>query len=471
MQEIRILTNINTNSHYTFEGKSFEAGNPIVAVQSNFIVYWQLYKTTPNANADDVNIAIWEKARTYSGCNAKLTCDDSWATRIIATLNLSGDISKGDEFPENIVCNVSGVMASEISATGEITIYNNEGAIESLYYHSYVVSENTVSFHVGQGVYAKHNHVDKESCFITQSSLFSAYADSALSSPADGLFVFKVFANSNKLQKLKDQNDSGIIPVVGMEILPYIVTETGINVFPAFLFDGFTLATTLGHVGVAAELGEEVKDSIFDEVNSLVSQGFTVQIYNDTTNSWEEYYENYIYSAANTKYRFRLKVSTSDSWVEVPIIMTGSESYIDVTEVDPDGNITLETSQVPVAITIDGINYDFGNCPVVMEEKKCKFLASYFLAKANEATFSPPWRVWLSAKDGKPGDPGKSNYVFCLCQSTPPALFDGLIWVVGGTHAPKYISVSGGLNIKVSEPEEDEKVPDGTIVIDLVQNN
>lgn len=466
MQEIKILTNINTNAHYTSEGKSFESGNPIITAQSNFVLYWQLYETTPNADEIDVNVTEWKKAKAYTGCNAKLTCDDSWATKVAVTLSGENGISAGSEFPENINCIIAGNAApEEISGNGEITLYNDEGSNETLYYDSFHADGSSVHFHVGTGIKAKYDHNNNEQCYVTQSVLFSAYSDTELSSPANGLFVFHVYADSNKLKMLKDRNDSGIISVVGLELLPYITNNGIIDIFPAFLFDRLQLKVTLGQVGISAEIGEEIKNSIYDEVNTLIAQGFSVQIYSKATASWGDYYEGFVYSSDNTKYRFKLNAAISDTWVEVPIITGDVNSYIDVTEIDSEGFVALEADQMPVAVTIDNITYDLGNCSIRHEEGKIKFLAAYFLAKANKESFSGSWRVWLTAKDGKPGDPGKTNYVFCLCQSEPPTLFDGLIWVKGGTNSPQYVSTSGGLNILTSDLGDYSNVSSGTIII------
>ena len=57
------------------------------------------------------------------------------------------------------------------------------------------------------------------------------------------------------------------------------------------------------------------------------------------------------------------------------------------------------------------------------------------------------------------------NCIMCLCTTAPPGLFDGLIWVQGGTAVPQYISAPGGIKVLTKVPEDHSVLTNGTILL------
>ena len=57
------------------------------------------------------------------------------------------------------------------------------------------------------------------------------------------------------------------------------------------------------------------------------------------------------------------------------------------------------------------------------------------------------------------------NCIMCLCTTAPPGLFDGLIWVQGGTAVPQYISAPGGIKVLTEIPEDHSALTNGTILL------
>ena len=89
-------------------------------------------------------------------------------------------------------------------------------------------------------------------------------------------------------------------------------------------------------------------------------------------------------------------------------------------------------------------------------------LALAFLGKWDGSNWI--WGKGIDCK-GPQGNPGKTNYIFCLCLQSPPSLFDGLIWVKGGSKEPHYIAASGGINVLTTLPDSLTDIATGTIII------
>lgn len=263
MQFISIYTNVKTGEHYSAEGKSYANGTPEIYVNSEFLLYWQLYAATPDADSDSVNVANWQKTDRFSGCVAKLTCDDDWIHKISGKLFLASDIEAGEEFPETITIEISNASTLDIAKEGELTLYNSQGVYESIAYTSRSISGNDVTLEIGSGVIAQHSHTSGQDVTVSQEVLFQALSDPELSDPENGLFVFSVIVNSAKLQKLVDVNNTGTIPIKAIELLPYLTDENNnIIQYPAFQYERASLKITMGEVGGTAQAGSALKDRI-----------------------------------------------------------------------------------------------------------------------------------------------------------------------------------------------------------------
>lgn len=73
--------------------------------------------------------------------------------------------------------------------------------------------------------------------------------------------------------------------------------------------------------------------------------------------------------------------------------------------------------------------------------------------------------VPFKGEKGDKGDAGTNTYVLCLCQQSPESLFDGMIWVKGGTDTPKYITAVGGVDVLTEEPADVSSLANGTFII------
>lgn len=74
---------------------------------------------------------------------------------------------------------------------------------------------------------------------------------------------------------------------------------------------------------------------------------------------------------------------------------------------------------------------------------------------------------WLASLKGQSSQPTIQNNVgaiACLCTQQPQPIFDGMLWVYGGTSQPRYYSVVGGLYC-IAQNEAGASLPNGTILI------
>ena len=66
---------------------------------------------------------------------------------------------------------------------------------------------------------------------------------------------------------------------------------------------------------------------------------------------------------------------------------------------------------------------------------------------------------------GDKGDAGTQNVIVCLCTQSPASLFDGMIWVKGGTTMPAYYAAFGGVTVLTETPSSVTNQNNGTIII------
>ena len=66
---------------------------------------------------------------------------------------------------------------------------------------------------------------------------------------------------------------------------------------------------------------------------------------------------------------------------------------------------------------------------------------------------------------GDPGQNGTNTVVVCLCTQSPASLFDGMIWVKGGTSTAQYYTAVGGITVLTAMPSDVSSQNNGTIVI------
>lgn len=95
--------------------------------------------------------------------------------------------------------------------------------------------------------------------------------------------------------------------------------------------------------------------------------------------------------------------------------------------------------------------------------------SAYEVALANG--FSGTEAQWLASLKGAKGDTGaqgpqgeKGDIAICLCTDVPQSLYDGMIWIRGGTSTPQFFRAVTGVNV-IAEADASGTLADGTIII------
>lgn len=273
MQEIHILTNTLSGEHYDQTGKSYRKGTPEIYINSRFIVYWQLYSSTPGANLESVNVSAWVKSEKFAGCVAKFTCDNDWIKNVSGKLSGSG-IAADSQFPASVTISVPFAEKEDIAPSGQLTFYSDNGKYESVLYTAREIQENAVIFTLdNEGTKAKNGYTSGDIVNITQEVLFQSFCDTDLSDPDNGLFVFEVIASSGKLHRLANTTTSGSVAVKGIELLPYIIAaDNTILQYPSFIFTKAALLTTIAEAGTPAQPGDVLKYEIAAEIKKQIAE-------------------------------------------------------------------------------------------------------------------------------------------------------------------------------------------------------
>ncbi|MBQ7404236.1 MAG: hypothetical protein IJW05_12460 [Lentisphaeria bacterium] len=270
MNRIVIRTNTVTNRNFDEFGNFFSLGNPRISVNSTFQVEWYLYTATPDANEESLDVSSWTTDASFSGYSAVLTCDSDWVHRVSGTL-VSGSISAGGTFPEQLTVNIANAKSQNISPSGKFSIYNSNGMFQTVIYTGMEILSDgkSVLLTLGSGVKADYAFNDGDSVTVSQEVYFESVNSAELSDPANGKFVFNVTARSRKLQAVVDTAGSGSIAIQGIELLPFLIDEeNNYTQAPAYLLDSAVLVSTIGDpIGDA-----DVSDPLKSEIGAIVDE-------------------------------------------------------------------------------------------------------------------------------------------------------------------------------------------------------
>ena len=204
------------------------------------------------------------------------------------------------------------------------------------------------------------------------------------------------------------------------------------------------------------------------------------------------------------------------------LVAETGQGTAEITEVS-DNIATLAGTNVPVGVrTNSGAYYPIEKGSIIIDllNSQIKLDVSPYLAYDNAASFAGPWTVYYAA--GSKGDKGNNALSFqigtvttlaagtpatatatvsaggvvtlnlgipkgadgatggaasggggavviCLCTQSPESLFDGMIWVKGGTATAKYYTAVGGVTVLTEMPSDIAGQNNGTIVITEAQ--
>lgn len=315
MADIYLNTNTTLRETYDKDGNLMKDYNPLFPYKSQFRVYWQLFTETPGADSDGKDMSAWTKA-DYTGCGALLTCDSNYVHRMTAKLGAA--ITSGSTITSITISNIGDV--SLVPSTGYITLVNENAAIKEFYYSEVSISGTTAVCTIGEWE-ADANYAANSTAKISEEPYFSAAYNASLSNPETGLFVFDCHVMSRKLATIADAASSRFIDTEGVEILPFKVSGNTYEELPSFLCDTATVSINMGEAGISPEISGSVDNAILAEIQTMLAEGTSVELYNSSTSEWVPYSSVTTITTIYTKYRWWLTAAGSNSpKTELPLL-------------------------------------------------------------------------------------------------------------------------------------------------------
>lgn len=317
----KLFLDTTTKTFYNALGEDLPSNMPRMAYKNTEKITIQCVTAASEIGTGIADPESWPKDTQFAipGVTARLSADNNFKRIISGKLNTS--ISTGS-MPEEVACNFSGTTLYQVPATGTIRIFDSYGEYENFAYSSRRLEENILYFTLASGQSAAKEYASGSVIDTPESLYMTCTMNQEESRPGDGLFVFDAYAYSEKLRAKADETDAQFVSdVKGLEFLPFVVQQDStVLLLDSYICETFTISLTMADPNTNPALPDQETDSIAAMVNSLLSYGFEVQIYNSETGEWADYDESISYTQLNTKYRFRLKSSgESANWVEVPI--------------------------------------------------------------------------------------------------------------------------------------------------------
>lgn len=266
MRTIVIRTNTITRENYDKDGDSFENLMPEISYRSSVRIMWYLYTQTPNANELGVDIEDWTADTSYTGCSALLSCDNDWVRKLEG--KLVGSITSGTAI-YSVTVTLASASNSTIPAEGTVTLVNSFGESEEYIYSARTISGTSVTYTVDAT--PTKSFADGDTVRVSQEMLFQAAMNAEASTPASGIFVFDVSANSEKLSKLAENSQGRTIANIGLELLPFYTESNIVHELPAFLLETLGLTITIGDAHASPQITTEIANTIA----ALVAQGIS----------------------------------------------------------------------------------------------------------------------------------------------------------------------------------------------------
>lgn len=304
---------------YDERGDMFRSNQPSMAFQTQDELRIIAVTGSPEAETESINPAIdWPRDTQWSGMAARIAVDNDTIHRIKGSL--AEPVTDGAN--SRITATIANASQATIPGDGKLTIYAADSTSEIISYSSREINGTSVVFTLVEGEEIRKSYPAGSVMDCPQSPYCSAMMNPDKSNPLAGEFAFDLVVDSRRLREEMLYTSKDRLPVKGLELLFYRETETATVPVRAFLLSTFSITGLLNDVNAGADLPEsEAENRLYLMVNTMLSAGFDVELYNSATGSWEAYSDSAIYSTSYTKYRFRL-ASAGDSgvWATVPLI-------------------------------------------------------------------------------------------------------------------------------------------------------
>lgn len=304
---------------YDERGDMFRSNQPSMAFQTQDELRIIAVTGTPEAETENIDPAVdWPRDTQWSGMAARIAVDNDTIHRIKGSL--AEPVTAGAN--ASITATIANASQATIPGDGKLTIYAADSSSEIISYASREINGTSVVFTLVEGEEIRKSYPAGSVMDCPQSPYCSALMNPDKSNPLAGEFAFDLVVDSRRLREEMLYTSKDRLPVKGLELLFYRETETATVPVRAFLLSTFSITGLLNDVNAGADLPDsEAENRLYLMVNTMLSAGFDVELYNSATGNWEAYSDSAIYSTSYTKYRFRLaSAGDSGAWATVPLI-------------------------------------------------------------------------------------------------------------------------------------------------------
>lgn len=241
--------------------------------------------------------------------SALLSIDNNFTRHIKGSL--AEDLPAGDV--NSIKLNISNATRGKIPANGAVRLFNNAGDIESIEYTSRNISGNTVEFICANNSTLKSSYAKNANADCPESLYAQAALNTQESDLSEGIFVFDLTVDSEKLREKADYADIEYISdVKGMELLIFGVAENDkIVTYNSFLCDTVSIPVPMADPNPNPQMPDTYTDNVAAIAGALLSRGLDVESRNNNGNS---------------EVRIKLASTGNDAWsdwVELDVTVSG----------------------------------------------------------------------------------------------------------------------------------------------------
>lgn len=281
---MELYLNTTTGEWFDAAGNPFANNTPQIAYkQHEFVMIW-MKESTPDAGELGVNPREWPVSSYsyYADLGALLTVDNDYTHKLQGVTN--------SDYAAGAVATITATIAEATNALlpskGTVRVFSSAGAFESLLYESRSIEGTSVTFTLAEGSTLANSYSAGAVCDCDQAPYLQAYFIPEYSVLSDGMLQFEVIADSLRLREAFDYGNVESLPVQGMELLLFGVSEDGTQTpMASYLLDTFALVGTLGAVGMDAEIPDPTKNQLAALVGMLMSRGLQVETRQNETNS------------------------------------------------------------------------------------------------------------------------------------------------------------------------------------------
>lgn len=309
---MKLYINTATREFFDKDGVRLASDTPKIPYKSRQEVVLQLCTDTPDADTPGISPETeWRKDTSFNlpGVSAILSVDNDFKRRNKG--GLSVDVQAGEL--STITGTFTGVTSASFRIPGTVRIFDTIGNAEILNYTNIEITNSNVTFILAENSSLKNSY-EKGAVIDAPDSLYmQAALNTEKSSPATGLFVFDLVADSMKLRESVEYSSTSVLSsIAGMELLIFTAEKDGTLLERnSFVCDTVSVTGTIGDPDSTVSVPDLSANALAAAVSALNAQGFIVE-YSTDKNEWHATQGG---EDRFLRFRFKSASASEDAWV------------------------------------------------------------------------------------------------------------------------------------------------------------